>query len=99
MRMPSGSPKGQSANGSSGRAQEVHMYPRITCNVCGSAQCRDVALLQSDDDGRTYRALECRRCGLVFAAERDRMSHEQLQAVYDEHYTEEQREMEQGENL
>src|SRR5262245_48097781 len=63
-----------------------------TCKVCGSTDLRVMASLTSERDGRTYEAIRCRRCRLMFAHPIPEFEFEQLQGVYDDFYMAAQRE-------
>lgn len=64
------------------------------CRVCRGGHVRAVAELTSERDGRDYRALTCRDCGLLFADPLPDLSFEALQTVYGAEYTGDQRVLE-----
>jgi len=70
----------------------MHTDVATTCNVCGSTDLRVMATLTSERDGRTYDAVRCRRCRLLFAHPIPDFGFEQLQGVYDDFYMTAQRE-------
>jgi len=67
------------------------METQPSCNVCRDSSCRTVTLLESEIDGREYRAIKCDACGLVFAFPIPELSFDSLQTVYGGQYTKEQR--------
>jgi 2-polyprenyl-3-methyl-5-hydroxy-6-metoxy-1,4-benzoquinol methylase len=64
------------------------------CRICHSTRVRIAAKLTSERDGRDYRALACRDCGLLFADPLPDLSFEALQTVYGAEYTGDQRVLE-----
>ena len=64
------------------------------CRVCHGSRIRVAAKLTSERDGRNYRALICRDCGLLFADPLPDLSFEGLQRVYGAEYTGDQRTIE-----
>jgi 2-polyprenyl-3-methyl-5-hydroxy-6-metoxy-1,4-benzoquinol methylase len=65
------------------------------CRVCHGRRIRVAAKLTSERDGRDYRALTCRDCGLLFADPLPDLSFEALQRVYGSGYTGDQRVLEE----
>lgn len=72
------------------------MSTQQACNACGSAQCRTMAVLESELDGREYRAQKCSDCGLIFAFPSPELSFDSLQDLYGEQYTAGQRDLYYG---
>ncbi len=64
------------------------------CRVCHGPRIRVAAQLTSERDGRDYRALTCRDCGLLFADPLPDLSFEALQRVYGPEYAGDQRVLE-----
>jgi len=64
------------------------------CRICHSPRIRVAAKLTSERDGRDYRALTCRDCGLLFADPLPDLSFEALQTVYGAQYTIDERVLE-----
>jgi 2-polyprenyl-3-methyl-5-hydroxy-6-metoxy-1,4-benzoquinol methylase len=67
------------------------------CRICHGTRIRVAAQLRSERDGRTYQALQCRDCGLLFADPLPDLSFEGLQEVYGAEYTGDQRVLEADE--
>ena len=62
-----------------------------TCNVCRHSNCRTMAILTSEVDGREYRAVRCEECGMLFAWPLPELDLGVLQDVYGGSYAERQR--------
>ncbi len=69
----------------------MDMQTHLMCNVCGTSDCQIMATLTSDIDQECYQACRCRTCGLVFAYPMPQLSDEELQQLYGDDYTENQR--------
>lgn len=67
--------------------------PICICNVCQSDNTRIVATLRSEIDHNEYSAVQCNQCSLVFAFPIPNLSFDALQDVYEDNYTEGQREI------
>ena len=65
----------------------------IPCKVCQSTKTHVMARLHSDVDRQDYRAVQCRQCGLTFTDPTPTLSFEQLQTLYGNNYTQEQRDI------
>jgi hypothetical protein len=63
------------------------------CKVCESRNTQVMAHLQSEVDGREYKAMKCKSCGVLFAFPIPELSFENLQAIYGPDYTEDMRDM------
>ncbi len=66
------------------------MKNQPVCHVCTAGQTRIMAPLQSEIDGQDYQAVKCYACGLIFAHPIPNLSFDDLQAVYNDEYTESQ---------
>ena len=66
----------------------------VRCRVCRGSRIRVLTTLTSERDGRDYRALTCRDCGLLFADPLPDLSFDALQRVYGTEYTADQRVLE-----
>jgi 2-polyprenyl-3-methyl-5-hydroxy-6-metoxy-1,4-benzoquinol methylase len=65
---------------------EKHDLP--ICKVCESPNTKVITVLQSEVDGREYKAMKCRSCGVLFAWPVPDLTFDALQSIYGADYTE-----------